>query len=90
MLTVIDAKVRAAEGFDNGRQVAVLAPVFEHLAHLWMPGAQVPAAMRAPWRDLQAAAGFSKQWAARVEQVKRRIDVATYYAARAENLPRHW
>ncbi|MFD4433154.1 SCO2521 family protein [Nocardia sp. NPDC058497] len=82
LLTVIDTKVRATEGFGDERQMAVLAPVLEHLAHLWMPGAQVPAGMRAPWRDLQSAAGFSKQWTARVEQVQRRIQVATYYAAR--------
>ncbi|MFD3506420.1 SCO2521 family protein [Nocardia sp. NPDC058666] len=90
LLTVIDAKVLAAEAFSDGQQVAVLAPVFEHLAHLWMPGAQVPAAMRAPWRDLQAAANFSKQWTARVEQVQRRIEVATYFAARGEDPPGGW
>ncbi|MGY0501149.1 SCO2521 family protein [Nocardia sp. FBN12] len=87
LLTVIDAKVSAAERFSDGRQVAVLAPVFEHLAHLWMPGAQVSAAMRAPWRDLQAAANFSKHWTARVEQMRRRIEVATYYAASGEDSP---
>ncbi|MEV0436170.1 SCO2521 family protein [Nocardia sp. NPDC050413] len=87
LLTVIDARVRAAETFDDGRQVAVLAPVLEHLAHLWMPGAQVPTAMRAPWRDLQTVAGLSKQWTARVEQIQRRIDVATYYAVRGANTP---
>ncbi len=85
LLTVIDARVRSAEAFDDGRQVAILAPVLEHLTHLWMPGAQVPTAMRAPWRDLQTAAGLSKQWTARVEQIQRRIDVATYYAARGAN-----
>ncbi|MFC9897500.1 SCO2521 family protein [Nocardia sp. NPDC127579] len=90
LLTVIDAKVRAAEGFSDGRQVAVLAPVLEHLAHLWMPGAQVPAAMRAPWRDLQAAASFSKQWTARVEQLQRRIEVATYHAARGGHPAGDW
>ncbi|MFE5477110.1 SCO2521 family protein [Nocardia sp. NPDC056541] len=90
LLTVIDATVRAAEGFGDGQQVAVLAPVFEHLAHLWMPGAQVPTAMRALWRNLQAAANFSKQWTARIEQVQRRIEVATYYAARGENPAGGW
>lgn len=90
LLTVIDARVRAAEGLDDGQQVTVLAPVLEHLAHLWMPGAQVPAAMRAPWRDLQAAANFSKQWTARVEQVQRRIEVATYYAARGASPSGDW
>ncbi len=85
LLTVIDARIRSAEVFDDGRQVALLAPVLEHLAHLWMPGAHVPTAMRAPWRDLQNAAGLSKQWNARVEQIQRRIDVATYYAARGTN-----
>ncbi|MFD3705760.1 SCO2521 family protein [Nocardia sp. NPDC058658] len=90
LLTVIDAKVLAAEGAPAGRQVSALAPVLEHLTHLWMPGAQVPAAMRAPWRDLQAAANFSKQWTARIQQVQRRIEVATYYAARGENPPGGW
>ncbi|MFC9661736.1 SCO2521 family protein [Nocardia sp. NPDC127606] len=85
LLTVIDARVRSAEAFDDGRQVAILAPVLEHLTHLWMPGAQVAASMRAPWRDLQTAAGLSKQWTARVEQIQRRIEVATYYAARGAN-----
>ncbi|KAF0846345.1 SCO2521 family protein [Nocardia caishijiensis] len=87
LLTVIDARVRAAEGLDEGRQVAALAPVLEHLTHLWMPGAQVPTAMRAPWRDLQTVAGLSKQWTARVEQIQRRIDVATYHAVRGTNAP---
>ncbi|MFD6391219.1 SCO2521 family protein [Nocardia sp. NPDC060259] len=83
LLTVIDARVRSAEGFDEGRQVDILAPVHEHLAHLWMPGAQVPASMRTLWRDLQTAAGYAKQWDARVAQIQRRIDIATYYAVRA-------
>ncbi|MEV0251208.1 SCO2521 family protein [Nocardia sp. NPDC050712] len=90
LLTVIDAKVRAADGISDGRQVAVLAPVLEHLAHLWMPGAQVPGTMRSPWRDLQAEASFSKQWTTRVEQVQRRIEVATYYAARGGNPAGDW
>ncbi|MEV6068185.1 SCO2521 family protein [Nocardia sp. NPDC052001] len=86
LLTVIDAKVRAADGFGGGygRQIEVLAPVLEHLAHLWMPGGHTPPSMRPLWRDLQSEAGFSKQWVTRVEQLERRIAVATYYAARGE------
>ncbi|MEU8894850.1 SCO2521 family protein [Nocardia sp. NPDC048505] len=90
LLTVIDAKVQAAEAFSDGRQVAILAPVLEHLAHLWMPGAHVPGTVRSLWRDLQAEANFSKQWTSRVEQVQRRIEVAMYYAARGEGLQRSW
>ncbi|WP_194819751.1 SCO2521 family protein [Nocardia sp. XZ_19_385] len=82
LLTVIDAKVLAAEGLSHGQQVAVLAPILEHLAHLWMPGAHVPSTMRSQWRDLQAEANFTKQWTTRVEQVERRIEVATYHAVR--------
>ncbi|MEV6275254.1 SCO2521 family protein [Nocardia sp. NPDC051832] len=86
LLTVIDAKVRAAEGFVDGRQVDLLAPVLEHLTHLWMPGAHVADLMRSPWRDLQSKANFSKQWTTRVEQVHNRIEVATYYATRGDHL----
>ncbi|MFB7720525.1 MULTISPECIES: SCO2521 family protein [unclassified Nocardia] len=84
LLTVINAKVLAADGFGGGydRQVEVLAPVLEHLAHLWMPGAHVPDSMRALWRNLQSDAGFSRQWDTKVAQLEHRIGVATYYAAR--------
>lgn len=82
LLTVVDATVRAADGFGDDRPVAELASVLEHLAHLWMPGAQVPTSMRALWQDLQTEAGFSRQWTARLEQVRHRITVATYYASR--------
>ncbi|MFF2553655.1 SCO2521 family protein [Nocardia sp. NPDC058058] len=84
LLTVINAKVLAANGFGGGyaRQVEVLAPVLEHLAHLWMPGAHVPDEIRSLWRKLQTDPGFSRQWDTRVAQLEHRIAVATYHAAR--------
>ncbi|WP_019932741.1 SCO2521 family protein [Nocardia sp. BMG111209] len=65
-----------------GRLLDQLAPVLEQLAPLWMPGAHTPAALRGPWAQLEADPGFTRQWTARVGQLRDRMTTATLHALR--------
>jgi hypothetical protein len=65
-----------------GRVLDQLAPLLEQLAPLWMPGAHTPAALRRPWEQLEADPGFTRQWTARVGQLRDRMTTATLHALR--------
>jgi len=54
-----------------------LAPVLDQLVPLWMPGAHTPPGLRRPWSDLEADPGFTRQWTARVGQLRDRMTTAT-------------
>lgn len=69
-------------GQDVGAILDQLAPVLEQLAPLWMPGAHTPAALRRPWERLEADPGFTRQWTARVGQLRDRMTTATLHALR--------
>lgn len=84
LLTVTGAAIEEADRFPSSsqEQVDILAPMLEHLAHLWMPGAHTPAALRSLWKELQADPGFSRQWTARIGHLRDRLAVATLDALR--------
>ncbi|GAA4591623.1 SCO2521 family protein [Actinoplanes octamycinicus] len=72
LLTTLTAIVDAAltGGHSRAEQLRRLRPAFEHLAHLWMPGAQVDEELMPVWDALDRRAGFSRQWAATVTRVR--------------------
>ncbi|MFD6451135.1 MULTISPECIES: SCO2521 family protein [unclassified Nocardia] len=59
---------------------SVLAPALQHLAHLWMPSAHTPPLLRCLWEQLENDPGFSRQWNARIGQLRDRVAVATLAA----------
>jgi hypothetical protein len=64
-------------------QSDVLSPTLAHRTPLWMPGAHTPARLRTLWKDLQNDPGFSREWAARVDQMRDRIDLETLHTLEA-------
>lgn len=83
LLTVlIEVTDEAAEMYElsDSPVEQVLSPMLEHLVHLWMPGAATPASMRGLWNALETDPGFTRQWQARVGQMRDRLAVATLTA----------
>ncbi|MEG8178726.1 hypothetical protein GZH49_09265 [Nocardia terpenica] len=68
----------------------ILAPLLEHLAGLWMPGAHTPAALRALWSGLQSDPGFSRQWNTLVGRLRDSIAVATLETLRQKVFGDEW
>lgn len=83
LLTVlIEVTDEAAELFElsDSPVERVLSPMLEHLVHLWMPGAATPGSMQGLWAALETDPGFTRQWQARVGQMRDRLAVATLTA----------
>jgi hypothetical protein len=51
-------------------KAARLRPVVEHLLHLWMPGARVPACLAPVWESIERRPGFTRQWTSSVEWIR--------------------
>lgn len=64
--------------------VQAFAPLLEHLAHLWLPGAVTPEALHGLWVRLEAEAACSRQWHAGVGRLRDRLAVATWALRRSE------
>ncbi|BCJ42330.1 hypothetical protein GCM10010168_90550 [Actinoplanes ianthinogenes] len=81
LLTALTAIVEAAltGDHDQAERVRRLRPAIEHLAHLWMPGAQVDEELMPVWTALNRRPGFDRQWTATVTRVR---DLLTLTAAR--------
>ena len=58
-------------------KAARLRPVVEHLLHLWMPGARVPATMAPVWESIERRPGFSRQWTSSVEWIRDQLAAGT-------------
>ncbi|MEV6068189.1 SCO2521 family protein [Nocardia sp. NPDC052001] len=87
LLTTLASALDAAEVAESpDRVITLLAPVLERLGHLWMPDAHTPPPLRELWRGLDAEAGFSRQWEARLEQLRNRLFVSGI--ERAAAIPR--
>lgn len=84
LLSTTGTAIEEADRFPSAGQEAaeVLAPILEHLVHLWMPGAHTPQAMRHLWDQLEIDPGFTRQWDARVGHLRDRMTVATLDALR--------
>ncbi|MFC9870957.1 SCO2521 family protein [Nocardia salmonicida] len=82
LLTVLTEVIDEAEMSELSRTPVekVISPLLEHLVYLWMPGATTPSVVRGLWDVLEADPGFSRQWNARVGQLRDRLAVATLAA----------
>ncbi|MFD3506425.1 SCO2521 family protein [Nocardia sp. NPDC058666] len=82
LTALIEAADEAAEPFEPSDLSVerALSPMLEHLVHLWMPGAATPLSMRGMWTRLETDPGFSRQWHARVGQMRDGLAVATLTA----------
>lgn len=82
LLTVLTEVIDEAEMSELSRTPVekVISPLLEHLVYLWMPGATTPPVVRGLWDVLEADPGFSRQWNARVGQLRDRLAVATLAA----------
>ncbi|QIS08719.1 SCO2521 family protein [Nocardia arthritidis] len=83
---------QVADRFDpaNHEAATLLAPVLEQLVPLWMPGAHTPPRLREAWADLESDPGFTRQWTARVGQLRDRIATATLEALRNSRISNDW
>ncbi|WP_336080927.1 SCO2521 family protein [Nocardia sp. SSK8] len=82
LLTVLTEVIDEAEMYELSRTPVdqVISPLLEHLVYLWMPGSATPPPLRGLWEVLEADPGFSRQWHARVGQLRDRLAVATLAA----------
>ncbi|PKV80089.1 SCO2521 family protein [Nocardia fluminea] len=82
LLTVLTEVIDEAEMSELSRTPVdrVISPLLEHLVYLWMPGAATAPVIRRLWDVLEADPGFSRQWNARVGQLRDRLAVATLAA----------
>ncbi len=88
LLTVADTVVEEADLYppSSAESAALIAPLLTNLAHLWMPGAHAPVALRGLWEQLDRDPGFTREWSARVGQLRDRMSVATLAAMRASTI----
>ncbi|WP_433759323.1 SCO2521 family protein [Nocardia sp. CA-135398] len=84
LLSVTAAALEQSDLFAPGsaESVAVLAPVLHHLAHLWVPGAHTPPALRGLWTQLNTDPDFTAGRRALIDQLHNRVLVATLDAVR--------
>ncbi|MTE14630.1 SCO2521 family protein [Nocardia aurantiaca] len=87
LLSTLGAALSEAERPAPERDPAVeLAPLLEHLVHLWMPGAHTPPRLRELWTRLESDPGFTRQWTAQVGHLRDRLAVATLEALRSSKI----
>ncbi len=69
---------------DHGPETVLnqLSPTLDQLVPLWMPGAHTPQSLRQWWSDLETDPGFTRQWTARVQQLRDRMATATLQSLR--------
>lgn len=66
-----------------------LVPLLDQLVPLWMPGAHTAPGLRRLWTDLESDPGFTRQWTARVGQLRDRMTTATLKALRHSKIISH-
>ncbi|MFD6155349.1 SCO2521 family protein [Nocardia sp. NPDC060256] len=66
-----------------------LVPLLDQLVPLWMPGAHTAPQLRQLWTDLETDPGFTRQWTARVGQLRDRMTTATLKALRHSKIISH-
>ncbi|MEU7764230.1 SCO2521 family protein [Nocardia sp. NPDC049190] len=88
LLTVADSVVEEADLYppSSPESAELIAPLITHLAHLWMPGAHAPAPLRGLWKQLDHEPGFTREWQARVGQLRDRMSVAILAAMRPSTI----
>lgn len=83
LLTTISRVAGASGGFGArpGAMATDLLPVLDELVPLWMPGTHTVPGLDRIWSDLEADPGFTRQWTARVGQLRDRMAGATLRAS---------
>ena len=81
LTTMLDTS-RLDLGMDE-RVVAKLRPAFDHLLHLWMPGARLDDQVQGFWLSVERASGFSRQWETQVSRVRDQLALHTITLLRA-------
>ncbi len=54
-----------------------IRPAFDHLLHLWMPGARLETGVRRFWEQLEQHAGFGRQWTTTVQRIRDHLALST-------------
>ncbi|PXX65584.1 hypothetical protein DFR70_104649 [Nocardia tenerifensis] len=66
-----------------------LVPMLDQLVPLWMPGAHASPGLRRLWAELESDPGFTRQWTARVGQLRDRVTTETLKALRHSKIISH-
>ncbi|WP_433660589.1 SCO2521 family protein [Nocardia sp. CA-128927] len=66
-----------------------LVPMLDQLVPLWMPGAHTSPRLRQLWAELETDPGFTRQWTARVGQLRDRMTTETLKALRHSKIISH-
>lgn len=79
LLTTISRMSGASGGFGvrSDMLATELPAVLDELVPLWMPGTHTASRLHRIWSDLEADPGFTRQWTARVGQLRDRMTSAT-------------
>ncbi|MEU7139679.1 SCO2521 family protein [Nocardia sp. NPDC046473] len=91
LLTTIDQVADRAGRNDQETDALLdqLVPLLDQLVPLWMPGAHTAPQLRQLWADLEMDPGFTRQWTARVGQLRDRVTTATLEALRHSKIISH-
>jgi hypothetical protein len=78
LLTVVAEATERADlaGPGSAASIETIAPVLCHLAHLWMPGAHSPPALRGLWAQLGEEPDFDAAWRGCIVHLRNRLLVA--------------
>ncbi|QIS06960.1 hypothetical protein F5X71_35755 [Nocardia brasiliensis] len=76
-------------GHETEPALEQLALLLDQLVPLWMPGAHTAARLRPLWAGLEDDPGFTRQWSARVGQLRDRMTSATLRALRHSKIIGH-
>ena len=84
---ILEVLERSRIGSLSRREVILrLAPVVDHLLHLWMPGARLDSSMLGVWESIERRPGFTRQWQASVDRIRDQVAIsnATLHTVVAE------
>jgi hypothetical protein len=78
LTTLLRLIERSRIGVETGTVVLDrLRPAVDHLLHLWMPAARLPAPMTPLWEILERTPGFSRQWQVCVGRIRDQMALTT-------------
>ncbi|MQY17694.1 SCO2521 family protein [Nocardia macrotermitis] len=82
LLTAVGRVAESFRAFETQPDAVLdeLSPVLDELVPLWMPGAHASPLLRPIWEGLEFDPGFSRQWTARVGQLRDRMTTTTLKA----------
>nr|WP_269781537.1 SCO2521 family protein [Nocardia bovistercoris] len=88
LLTVLTDAIERADlaGPASPEATEIIAPVLQHLAHLWLPEAHTPPELRGLWTQLQADAALTAEWRNSVAHLRNRVMMAMWSATRPNRI----